>query len=507
MLRRLGLAGLVVLAACSSSEPGGGQLGVEPTTSVTEAVPATADLQADPAAPAPLDWEPCRDLECATLTVPVDHADPDGEVIGIAVARAPARGGDPIGSLVVNPGGPGASGIDFLRVFASVAPRDLAERFDLVSFDPRGVERSSTIDCGWILDEDAFDATFASDDPEVRLAAALDDARTEAQQCVDTNGELLLRVGTVAAARDMDLLREALGDDGLTYLGFSYGTRLGAVYAELFPDNVRALVLDGADRIVPQPDDTLQQYIAFESAFEAFARVCGDRDSCPLAPGEAAAVVAEIDDELQQTALETDDSLVGADRLLTRDELYVAVLSALYDESSWTTLAAGLELARDSGDGSVLQLLSDNYLERRDDGSFSDIAESFTAITCADETYRPSEADVRAAALAADDVLDVFAPVGPDIGVGCFGWPPAIDPLPADVDAEGAPPIVVVGTTGDPATPYAWAVDMAEALDSAVLLTYEGVVHTAFFSSECVRDEATDYLVDLEVPDRSLCTG
>lgn len=493
---------LIVLAACSSTEPGGGQLGVTPTT---EVVPVTADPDRDPTAPT-LDWERCGGLECATLTVPVDHADPDGEVIGIAVARAPAQGDDPIGSLVINPGGPGGSGIDFLEVVASVAPRELAERFDLVSFDPRGVKRSSSIDCGWVLDEDAFDPTIASDDPELRLAAALDDARAEAQQCVEANGELLLRVGTVATARDLDLLRQALGDDGLSYLGLSYGTRLGAVYAELFPDRVRALVLDGADRIVPQPDDTLQQYLGFEAAFAAFAEACGARDSCPLAADEAPRIVAAIDDELQVAPLETDASLVGPDRLLTRDELYVAVLSALYDESSWTTLAAGLELAHDAADGSVLQLLSDRYLERSDDGTFSDLAESFTAISCADEVYRPTEDAIRAAARDADDVLEVFAAVGPDIGTGCFGWPEAIDPLPTDVDGAGAPPIVVVGTTGDPATPYAWAQDMAEALDSAVLVTFEGVVHTAFFNSDCVRSEATDYLVDLEVPDRLVCT-
>ncbi len=491
---------LLVLAACGSSD--GGSVS---TTTTIPPVAVTADVDADPTDPQ-LEWESCGDLECATLTVPIDHAEPEGPTIGIAVARAPAQDDDPIGSLVVNPGGPGASGIDFLRNFALAAPNALKDRFDLVSFDPRGVERSSSIDCGWVLDEDEFDPVVASDDLGIRVDAALADASEEAQQCIDAVGELLPHVGTVATARDLDLLRAALGDDALTYLGFSYGTRLGAVYAELFPEQVRALVLDGADRIHPQPDDTLQQYVAFESAFDAFAAACGERDGCPLDPGEGAEIVAEIDAELQSRALTTDSSMVGSDRLLTRDELYVAVLASLYTESEWTTLAAGLELARDAGDGSVLQLLSDNYLQRRDDGSFSDIVESFTAITCADESYRPTEADVRAAALSAVPQLDVFAPVAPDIGIGCYAWPEAIDPLPTELDAAGAPPIVVVGTTGDPATPYQWSIDMAEELDSAVLVTYEGVVHTAFFSSSCVRDAAVDYFVDLEVPDGLRCT-
>lgn len=465
----------------------------------------TADLAADPADPQ-LVWESCGDLECATLTVPIDHAAPQGPTIGIAVARAPARDGDPIGSLVVNPGGPGASGIDFLRNFALAAPNALKDRFDLVSFDPRGVGRSSSIDCGWVLDEDEFDPITASDDLATRVDASLAEAIDEAQQCLDAVGDLLPHVGTVATARDVDLLRVALGDDALSYLGFSYGTRLGAVYAELFPERVRALVLDGADRIRPQPDDTLQQYVAFESAFDAFAAACGARSGCPLDPDEGAAIVAEIDAELQTRALTTDSSMVGDDRLLTRDELYVAVLASLYTESEWTTLAAGLELARDAGDGSILQLLSDNYLQRSDDGSFSDIVESFRAISCADESYRPTEADVRTAALDALPQLDVFAPVAPDIGVGCFGWPEAIDPLPTAFEAAGAPPIIVVGTTGDPATPYQWSIDMADELESAVLVTFEGVVHTAFFSSSCVRDAAVDYFVDLEVPDGLRCT-
>ncbi|MEO1063362.1 MAG: alpha/beta hydrolase [Actinomycetota bacterium] len=495
------LALVVVLAACDS----GGEDDAQPGTPTTAPTPVAADPGADVAEPV-LVWDDCGDLECATLTVPIDHDDPDGSTVGIAVARAPADDDDPIGSLIVNPGGPGASGIDFLRNFALAAPAELRDRFALVSFDPRGVGRSSSIDCGWVLDEDRFDPIDASDDLATRVEASLTEAVEEAQQCADAVGELLPHVGTVATARDLDLLRTALGDDALTYLGFSYGTRIGAVYAELFPDRVRALVLDAADRIRPQPDDTLQQYVAFESAFETFAAACGALDGCPLGPGEAEQIVAEIDAELRTRVLDTDSSLVGPDRVLTRDELYVALLTSLYSESQWTTLAAGLELARDTGDGSILQLLTDNYLERGEDGSYSDIVESFTAITCADESYRPTEAEVRAAALTALPQLRVFAPVAPDIGVDCFGWPAPVDPLPETLDAVGAPPIVVVGTTGDPATPYRWAVDMATELDSAVLVTYEGVVHTAFFSSSCVRDAAVDYLVDLEVPVDLRCT-
>lgn len=490
--------GLAVLAAC------GGSGDATPATT-TLPVPVTADVDADPTDPR-LAWTDCGDLECATLTVPLDHAEPDGDTIGIAVARAPARDGDPIGSLVVNPGGPGASGVTYLRTFALRAPDELRDRFDLVSFDPRGVERSSAIECGWVLDEDVYDPDRASDDLEVRVREALERAERRAQQCVDANGDLIGRVGTVATARDLDLLRRALGDDELTYLGFSYGTRIGAVYAELFPEQVRALVLDAADRIRPQADDTLQQYLGFEGAFDAFASACGEQDGCPLDEDEAAAVVAEIDAELRVRGLEADSSAAGEGRLLTRDELYSAVIGALYTPSSWTTLAAGLELAGSTGDGSLLQELADDRVGRRDDGSFSGIFEATTAITCSDESDRPTEEDARAIGAAALEQLDVFAPVGPVVGLGCFGWPDPIEPLPTEFDAAGSPPIVVVGTTGDPATPYRWSVELADELDAAVLVTYEGVVHTAFFSSSCVRGLAIDYLVDLEVPEAVTCT-
>ncbi len=463
----------------------------------------------DPATPAGVDaaplveqleWDGCDGLECATLRVPVIHGQAEGPTIDLAVARAPARGDDAIGSLVVNPGGPGISAIDYLRTFVIAAPSELAERFDLVAFDPRGVGRSAPVDCGWVLDDDVHDPLLASDDPGVRVPRALALAAADAADCVEAvDPELLVRVGTVSTARDLDLLRQALGEDDLTYLGFSYGTKIGAVYAELFGDRVRAMVLDGADRMRAEPDDVLTQYAAFEVAFDAFDAGCGATQRCAFATGEAAEVLDEVDARLRAGALPAGEGADGAPRRLSRDELYVAVLAALYDPQSWPSLAAGLELAAEDGDGAVLQQLADAYLQRRPDGTYTDALEAFVAITCADDADRPSAAEVGAVADRAAGVLDAFAFVAPEVGVGCHAWPDAVEPI-APVTGAGAPPLLVVGTTGDPATPYAWAVELADDLTSAQLLTYEGTVHTALFTSRCVREAATAYLVTTELP-------
>ena len=470
----------------------------------TPDTPDLADPDTDPDTDIDtLDWASCGgvagdliDLECATLVVPLDHAEPAGETIEVAVARAPTAEDDRrIGSLVFNPGGPGGSGIEFLTAAASLVPRRIAEHFDLVSFDPRGVAASTAIDCDTDFDDDV-PLLAAGDDAGWEALVA--EAQVRSETCTTDSSVLEPYVGTNNAARDLDLLREALGDEQLSYVGFSYGTRLGATYAELFPERVRALVLDGA---VKPTDDLsllgLEQGPGFDAALESFAAACDADADCALTDvGSTLDVVtglfAEIDDV---GSFATDDD----DRILTPGELQLGVVAALYSTQLWPVLADALFLAQEQQDGTLLQVLADTYLGRQPDGSYDNSQVAGFAVNCADDPARPPIDEVRRQAeraAAASQYFDGFLRAS----TGCIGTPDPIDPI-AIGPAEGAAPILVIGTTGDPATPYEWSVEMADVLSSGVLYTVEAEGHTAFLSVPCVDDVVTDYLVDLELPD------
>ena len=453
-----------------------------------------------------LEWGSCVDagnavvdLECAELSVPVDHADPDGAQIEIALARVEATG-DPIGSLVFNPGGPGGSGIDFLANAAAVMPAELSRRFDLVGFDPRGVGRSTSVDCENDLDDEV---TLLEAGDDEGWAALVREAEEVPSTCTEATLELAPWVGTNNAARDLDLIRAMLGDDQLSYVGFSYGTRLGATYAELYPDRVRALVLDGG--VAPTDDlDVLDlgQADGFDLAFGNFAAACDADADCALADVGPALDVYE---GLVAEIIEAGTFAAGDDRVLTPGELQLGVVAALYSTQTWPILAEALELADQDQDGSLLQVLADSLLGRRPDGSYdnSQVANSF--VNCADGPARPPVADVRSAADAAADRSELFGDLL-RADTGCIGAPDAVDPL-AIGPADGAAPILVIGTTGDPATPYEWSVQLAESLTSGVLYTVEGDGHTAFLSIGCVEPVVVDYLVDLVVPDEGSSCG
>ena len=445
-----------------------------------------------------LDWTRCdgglasMGFQCATLEVPLDHDDPDGPQIEIAMTRVRATGGDRIGSLLFNPGGPGGSGIGFLTGAAALVPAELAARFDLVSFDPRGVGTSAAIDCD--VDLDDTPALDAGDD--VGWEALVAEAEALAGQCTAASNDLAPHVGTNAAARDLDLMREALGDEQLSYVGFSYGTRLGAVYAEMVPARVRALVLDGA---VKPTSDLAElgagQGPAFDRAFERFADACAADADCPLADVGAA---TDVFRELRVT-LAGDATLPVADpgRALTRGELELAVAAAMYSVQVWPIVATALAEAAD-GDGTLLQALADGYLGRLADGSYDNSQIAGSAINCADDPRRPSVDEVRRQAdeVAAGSVwFDGFLRAS----TGCIGAPDAVDPVVYG-PARGAAPILVIGTTNDPATPYEWAVELSDLLESAVLYTVDGDGHTSFLSIPCVEDVVVDYLVDLALP-------
>ena len=469
---------------------------------------ADGNTPAGPVGSSTIDWSDCgssvvAELECATLTVPLDHQRPDGRTIEIALARvATAEDDERIGSLLFNPGGPGASGIEFLEAASFVVPQEISQRFDLVSFDPRGVGSSTAVDCDIEFDDQITLLEAGDDDGWANLVAESEEL---ASTCTSETVEIGSWLGTNNAARDLDLIREALGDDDLNFVGFSYGTRLGATYAELFPDRVRALVLDGA--VKPTADFAeldAEQAASLDRAFERFAAACDADSDCALAPvGPTLEVFTSLVESFALVeSLPTDDP----DRVLTGGELHLAAIAALYSTQLWPILADGLSAAAVEGDGTLLQALADSYLGRQSDGSYDSSQLAGFTINCADNFVRPPVEVVRVQSDAAADRSRWFGDFL-RASTGCIGGPLPVDPLIVGA-AAGAPPILVIGTTGDPATPYEWAVEMATSLESARLFTVESDGHTAFLSVPCVEPIVTSYLVDLDLPDDGAsCAG
>lgn len=469
----------------------------------------------DPARHATLGpWEPCRvSFECATLTVPRDWADVDGAPLDLAVMRLPASG-DRIGSVVLNPGGPGASGVDFLEGYAAGRlPAGLDERFDVVAWDPRGTGASAPITC--TSDEEllAPDLDPTPDGPD-DVAAIRAEVESSVAACREAAGDLLELVGTRATTRDLDALRGALGDERLTYVGFSYGTTIGMEYLRAYPDRVRAVVLDAVALPGVDPvEDARTQGLGFERALDAYLDGCATRPSCPLGPTPKDDLL-DLVDRLERGPVPASYTL-GAPGAEPRPgelgigELYIAVASTLYTRSSWPTLDAGLAEARaDPPSGRTLLAQRDAYLGRRPDGTWRSDLDARVAIRCADQAARARapEGDL---ALADAWTVDMpfwgawFASGTP----GCWGFPAAREPLePLGAGAvSGVPPVVVIGATDDPATPYEQAEDAQRAIDGSVLVTFEGAEHTTYKRiSDCIDDAVTTYLVDLTPPPAGL---
>jgi len=308
--------------------------------------------------------------------------------------------------------------------------------------------------------------------------------------------------GTIDAARDMDRIREAVGDDKLTYLGFSYGTRLGSVYAQLFPDKVRALALDGA--VDPDPaatDFPAKQAQGFSDAFDAFVADCNANPECPAGP-DAAGLYEEL-----LKRVDTKPIAAAHDaRVLTQGYLVSGVLSALYAKELWSSLATGMRQAQ-QGDGSLLLQLADLLSGRANDGTWNNEWDVNTAVNCLDDPKRESLDQVEAEATSLKTTSPRFGEVIGWFDLSCTYWPVPPNPIPVAV-AAGAPPIVVVGTTRDPATPYVWAERMASTLASGRLITRDGDGHTGYIESPCVAQMVNDYLVNLTVPpDKAFCAS
>jgi pimeloyl-ACP methyl ester carboxylesterase len=456
-----------------------------------------------------LSWKSCGSdqpgFQCATLTVPVDYAKPAGATLDLALARKKAaQSANRIGSLLVNPGGPGASGIDFAVSLSSKLPSELSERFDLVGFDPRGIGKSSPVSC---IDDATKDRVSALDsDPDTPAAeqANVTAQKAIAAGCVKKVGDALTHFGTADAARDMDRIRAALGDAKLTYAGFSYGTQLGAAYATLFPDKVRALYLDGAvDPNIDLRKGNEEQAAGFQLAFGNFAKACVAATTCPAKP-DPQALYARLKARSQAAPIPV--KTAGERRSLTESLLETGAVAALYDQDSWPQLADGLAQA-DKGDGSLLLRFADLYNDRDRNGKYSNQIEANLAVNCADETERPSLDDGRSFAAA----LHARYPfIGATLGwslLGCTGWPTSPTPLPK-LGSSSSPPLLIVGTTGDPATPVQGAANMAAIFSGSVSVVWQGEGHTAFGKSDCVDAAAISYLVDLKLPAKgTTCPG
>jgi pimeloyl-ACP methyl ester carboxylesterase len=444
----------------------------------------------------PILWSACSsDLQCGSVTVPLDYSHPQGATIQIAVERHPAElPAQRIGSLVINPGGPGGSGINDLPNELSVLTPGLLDDFDIVSFDPRGVQRSDSVTCG--SNGVPSDTTSALPDPAPTTAAAqqalLSNDRAYASQCEQDSGSVLPYVGTVDTARDLDRIRAALGDAKLTFIGHSYGTLLGATYAQMFPTHVRAMVLDAAiDPAMSTDQFVLDQAKSFEGVLDDFFTWCRSSSTCPWHPSAdpTSTLLALIDQSRQQQIP------AGNGRSAGPGEIYEALLDGLYARTYWSSLAGALGEAA-AGNASAVLSMSDAY-RRNGSTNGGDAAE---AIDCLDHPVSRDISGYAALASAAGSEAPVFGPLLAWGLLGCAVWPVPPTRIPAPTAAVGAPPIVVTGTTSDPATPYQWAVNLAHELSHGVLVTWQGENHVAYFYSPCVRDMDQAYLVYGSVP-------
>jgi pimeloyl-ACP methyl ester carboxylesterase len=468
-------------------------------------------VTAEPRPGTPIRWGPCEshdpmvpippDAECGQLSVPVDYAKPDGDVAQLAMIRFKATG-DKIGSLVINPGGPGESGVSSAANLITTLPESVRERFDLVGFDPRGVAGSTpAVWCNSDADNDRLRADPQVDYSEKGVEHIDNETKAFVQRCFDkTSKEFLENIGTANVVKDLDAIRAAVGDEKLTYVGYSYGTRIGGGYAQEFPQNVRAMVLDGA--IDPNADpieEDLRQTAAFQKAFDDYAADCAQDPSCPLGtdPTKATDVYKSMVEPLVEKPAKTQDP-----RGLAYSDALVGTILPLYSPSIWPRLTDGLNQLR-VGRGDMLLQLADLYMHRDADGHYSNATDVRVAVNCVDQ---PPEND-RAKLVEKDRRARELAPFmnyGQFTGFApmdtCAYWPVPPTSQPHEISVKGLPPTLVISTTNDPATPYQAGVDLAKQL-GGVLLTYDGTQHTvAFQGKQCVDDIVASYLIDLKVP-------
>ena len=450
-------------------------------------------------------WQSCgKALECADVYAPLDWAQPEGERITLRLNKHRATGSDRLGTLFMNPGGPGASGVGQvtgnLQGSTSAA---LRSQYDIVSWDPRGVSASSPVRC---LTDRETDERLYGLDPEADLpegsdewiAAANAEVRKYGEACQKRTGALLGHVDTGSTVQDLDMLRAIVGDPKLNYLGYSYGTYIGARYADRYPAKVGRLVLDGAmDPTASLSEVVYAQTLGFESALRAYVADCIGTSGCPFT-GSVDAGMRQIGRVLQQV---DQKPLKGADgRWVTVGTLITAIITPLYSQDSWPYLT-DLFTQVPKGDATVALQLADFYNDRVDGKYQSNSSDAFSAINCLDYPRDQDAATMRREAAELAAAAPTMGKYQGYSGVSCGGWP--IEPVGdrSAVRAAGAAPIMVVGTTGDPATPYRWAQSLAKQLESGTLVTFTGEGHTAYGTGNaCVTRTVDDYLLRGRVP-------
>ncbi|MFI6466895.1 alpha/beta hydrolase [Streptomyces sp. NPDC050538] len=498
----LAVAALLVSAACSS---GSSTTATSPAADVAlAALPQATPSTLTSYYGQKLGWHTCGvpGFECATMKAPLDYDKPTAGDIRLAVARKKATGkGKALGSLMVNPGGPGGSAVGYLQQYAGIGyPAEVRARYDMVAMDPRGVARSEPVECLGGRAMDTFTQTDTTPDDQHETTQLVGEYKKFAEGCGAHSPDVLRHVSTIEAARDMDILRAVLGDRKLTYVGASYGTFLGATYAGLFPDRVGRVVLDGAmDPSLPARRMNLDQTAGFETAFQSFAKDCVRQTDCPL--GGRGTTPAKVGTNLKAFFRKLDAHPIptgDADgRKLGEALATTGVIAAMYDEAAWPQLREALTSAMKEKDGAGLLVLSDSYYERDADGRYSNLMFANAAVNCLDLPAAFSTPEQ------VEQALPAFEKASPVFGEGlawaslnCAYWPVRATGEPHRIEAKGAAPIVVVGTTRDPATPYRWAQSLARQLSSARLLTYVGDGHTAYGrGSRCIDSAIDAYLL------------
>ena len=486
-----------VAAPKATSNPGSHRSASSPTTSSTTASTTTTTTAVVEPPVSPVQWTPCGALQCGTVAVPLDYTQPQLGTIQIALAMH--RATDPatrIGSLVIDPGGPGGSGVNDLPAELGVLTSSLLARFDIVEFDPRGVQRSSPVLCSSGTSSTTSSAPGPFPDPVpsttgAQLALLANDAEY-ASQCESMSGKLLPFVGTVDAARDLDRIRQALGDAQLTYFGHSYGTLLGATYAEMFPSYVRAMVLDGAiDPAMSTQQMVDEQSEGFESVLDDFFAWCTS-SGCPWRPsgGASAGALLALIAQSRSQALPA-----GAGQTAGPGAIYYAVLSALYAQNYWPNLSRALAQAA-AGNGAGVLSMADSYVT----GGSTNAADAETSIDCLDHPVARGSSGLPALAAQAAVNAPFFGPLLAWGEAVCAVWPVPATRTPEPTTAVGSPPILVVGATKDPATPYVWAQRLAAELQHGELVTWQGENHVAYYYSGCVRALDQAYFVAGTLP-------
>ncbi|MDC0773800.1 alpha/beta hydrolase [Streptomyces sp. HD] len=502
-------AAALLVTGCSGGSSDGGEAGRETSTPNSSAASGSGAPLPSSLTSQKLDWGRCKatggfpapgdEWQCATLKTPLDWKKPDGETIGLALIRAKASGDDRIGSLLFNFGGPGASGRSTLPWYASNAS-ELGERYDLVSWDPRGVGASEGIRCRSDKEIEASESVDITPDTPAEEKAYFRDAAAFGKGCQKSAGTLMAHVSTTDTARDMDLMRQVLGDRKLHYFGISYGTELGGVYAHLFPGNVGRLILDAvSDPSADAEGHVENQARGFQRALNNYLKSTGQGAE------DGTRKIVDLLKRIDASPLPT-----SSGRRLTEPLALTGLVRPLYSEASWPTLTSALETAQ-QGDGSELLALADDYNDRDPSGHYVTGNHSQRVISCLDDRQRPTAEEAKKLLPRFEKVSPVFGPMlGWDTAGWCHDWPVAGQYDTPEVSAPGAAPILLVGNTGDPATPYEGTRRMADELGKGVgvMITWKGEGHAAYGKgNDCVDSTVNAYLLQGTVPkDGKVCS-